>query len=155
MTELRTLIAVDPGGTTGLVVVNTKLEVNGSYEIDDWYDVVEYIESEFVYAKDVGAKPPLLVCERFFITGQTHKKTPQSEPFDIIGNLKYMSLKFTGKPLALQSPSDAKTFSTDDKLKKVGFHHVGGAGHANDAFRHALLFLFKNRYVSAKVLLDS
>lgn len=148
------LIAVDPGGTTGLVVVQSDLTVEVSLEIADWYDVPKYVEDTYLSHEEAGIEPPLVVCERFYITGQTHKKAPQEEPKDIIGALKYLHLKYTGLPLPLQSPSDAKSFSTNDKLHKVGFWHKGGAGHANDAFRHALLYLFKNQMVSARVLLD-
>jgi len=43
-------------------------------------------------------------------------------------------------PLLLQSPSTAKTTISDDYLKSVGLHNVGGR-HANDATRHALVYL--------------
>lgn len=154
MTEQIRIIAVDPGGTTGLVVVRPDLTIEASMEIPDWYDVPKYIEDMYILHDESGIDPPFVVCERFFITGQTHKKTPQEEPKDIIGALKYLHRKYTGLPLPLQSPSDAKSFSTNDKLHKVGFWHIGGAGHANDAFRHALLFMFKRQMVSSSILLD-
>jgi hypothetical protein len=48
----------------------------------------------------------------------------------------------TGVPLFIQSPSDAITTFTNDRLKKLGMY-TPGPDHINDAKRHTLLYLRK------------
>jgi hypothetical protein len=77
-----------------------------------------------------------VVFERFKITDET-PDSPWS--LELIGIIKFWCYVY-GKKWDQQTPSDAKEFSTNEKLKAVGFWHVGGEGHANDSLRHAMLW---------------
>ena len=149
----QNLIAVDPGGTTGFVVLNQDMSVYYSDEIPEWYEVPRRVEEFFTHAEKYHTPAPVVVAESFHISAQTIKKTRQNAPIDILGALRYLNLKYTGTILKTQTPSEAKTFSTNDKLKKAGFWHKGGEGHANDAFRHALLYCVKSGHLDPKVLI--
>jgi hypothetical protein len=145
-------IFVDPGGTTGFVVINGSMEVILSAEVASWFDVPKMVEQYFLYCQEFDYPTPVVVAESFHISAQTIKKSRQNEPIDILGALRYLNLKYTESVLVTQTPSEAKTFSTNDKLKKIGFWYKGGAGHANDAFRHALLYLTKHGHINPKDL---
>jgi hypothetical protein len=83
-----------------------------------------------------------IVWEDFHITVETAKKTPQPWSLHLIGVMLYFCWKYD-IPCATQSPV-RKGFATNDKLRHVGFWHKGGEGHANDAFRHAMIYLVDN-----------
>jgi hypothetical protein len=51
-----------------------------------------------------------------------------------------------------QSPADAKAMFPNPQLKKLGYWHRGGEGHALDAIRHALLRLAKTGWKPVKLL---
>lgn len=77
-------------------------------------------------------------AERITITAQTAKKGDQVlSSVEQIGVLRHLSLQrgfdFTNK----QSPSEAKSFGTDKKLKAMGWWTIG-SDHARDAGRHML-----------------
>lgn len=132
------LIAIDPGLLTGLVVVNKDTaEVLFSGELSE-FEVSDKVETLLGVHSDVS-----IVMEKFTINANTHKKSAQPTALYLIGAIRYIYQKHTGKIVALQTPGDAKSFSTNDKLKAIGFWHKGGEGHANDAFRHALLYMVR------------
>lgn len=132
------LIAIDPGELTGLVIVNkVTAEVHRSAELTE-FEVTKLVE-EFLYLNPATE----VVMEKFTINPDTHKKSAQPTALYLIGAVRHLYMKYTGKVVPLQTPGDAKSFSTNDKLKAVGFWHKGGEGHANDAFRHALLYMVR------------
>lgn len=132
------LIAIDPGELTGFVVVNRETaEVIFSGELTE-FEVSAKVE--FL----LGDYPNLsIVMEKFTINPDTHKKSAQPTALYLIGAVRYLYKKYTDKVVPLQTPGDAKSFSTNEKLKAIGFWHKGGEGHANDAFRHALLYMVR------------
>ncbi len=150
------VIAVDPGKVTGYVVVNSMgLTVYEHHEVDDWFSVGVMLESDLQYYGEERGEDVRVVIERFVINAGTAKKSVQEEPRDIIGAVKYLTKKHTGIAAKQQNAAEAKTFSTNEKLKKVGFWHVGGAGHANDAFRHAMVYMVNHDALDPQLLLDS
>jgi hypothetical protein len=60
---------------------------------------------------------------------------------ELIGVVKYL-VPVRTTAVVFQSPSEAKAFSTDSKLKKVGWYQPG-LPHARDASRHVLLHAAK------------
>jgi len=95
-----------------------------------------------------------LIVEDFIITAETLKKSRQTWSLEAIGALRYLVELFGDYPIpvddgrgliiprismTLQSPSSAKAFATNDKLRNVGWY-VPGKGHANDAARHLLVY---------------
>lgn len=148
---MTTLIAIDPGELTGWAVVDpVKAIVVESLEIPVWTDVPDRVEYFLDTWDDVK-----VVSEKYTINAQTHKKSPQPTAFYINGAVQWACSK-RGLVVPLQTPAEAKTFSKNDKLKRIGFWHKGGEGHANDAFRHALLWMVKNNtLVDLSILLGS
>lgn len=133
------ITAIDPGKTTGVAMWEE--DGTGFYQYDNWLQVPS---SMWVRHADI------LIVEKFTITPSTAKKSPQYDALYLIGALLY---KYLDK-VRFQKPSEAKSFSTDPKLKRVGFW-TPGQGHANDAARHLLLYLVKNRVIDPKEVMDA
>ena len=132
------LIAIDPGLSTGFVVVDrVTAEVIESGELEE-FEVSEKVEAYLSNDPDI-----YIVMEKFTINPETHKKSPQPTAMYLIGSVRYLYKKYTGRIVPLQTPADAKSFSDNKKIRAVGFWHKGGEGHANDAFRHALLYMVR------------
>lgn len=60
----------------------------------------------------------------------------------------------SGVRFHLQTPQQAKSFSTDAKLKHLDWWTVG-SDHPRDATRHALLWLVRHGQISAEDLIDN
>jgi len=86
-----------------------------------------------------------VVCESYIVTANTLKKSRQNWSLEGIGVFRYLA-RTSDAEFTLQSPADAKTFATDEKLKAMGWH-VPGRDHANDASRHLLLYCLKRRII--------
>lgn len=136
----RTVLAVDPGGTTGWAL---------------WRDGDQ--------VPQVGQDPPLafldrtwdlvrtsggleVVCERYVVTAGTLKKSRQYDALEQIGALRWMC-HHLGHPFELQDAADAEVFAPSERLKLLGWWTVGQE-HARSATRHLLLYLVKRRLVS-------
>ncbi len=141
------VIAVDPGGTTGLSFWSPP----GLLTVPDlsseprqrefWPQMVEDITGWCRHIPHV-----VIVCETFKITNATVKLSQQTDALEIIGALKFVAHLYNPGPVVMQTPADAKRFSSDARLKAAGFWRPG-EGHANDASRHLLLWLAKNRLI--------
>lgn len=96
----------------------------------------------------------LVVCEDYRITPQTLKKTWQ--PFSLwqIGLLHYLC-QVHDVEFLLQTAAEAKGFSTDAKLKAMGWYNATSGGHANDALRHLMLALVKEHLLDLRPLLEA
>jgi len=77
-----------------------------------------------------------VVCESFI--PRPGVRTWQPQALEAIGVVRYLARR-ADCPFELQSPADAKRFSTDQKLKKLGWYTPTEGGHVNDALRHLLL----------------
>jgi hypothetical protein len=95
-----------------------------------------------------------IVCERFTINAQTVRNSQAPYSLEQIGVLKQIMRDFGMIDIELkyQNPSDAKRMFPNEALKKLGYWHVGGGGHALDAIRHGLLFLAKNGWTPLRLL---
>ena len=140
------VIAIDPGLMTGLSVWDWEdgsdpvLLASEEVTDDDYAERVRYwMDNSF-------PDRPVMVCERFIITPETAKKSQAPYSLELIGQLKLIMKDRYYEPkteLVMQSPSDAKKWWTNPKMKKLGYWHVGGAGHALDSMRHGLLYFVK------------
>lgn len=122
-------IAVDPGGMTGVAYQtdSDKLPYTWEQPTFEALNLVEQlIDNEFA----------MVVCESFI--PRPGAKTWQPEAIESIGVVRYLARK-ADCAFELQSPADAKRFSTDEKLKKLGWWVPTPGGHINDAQRHLLL----------------
>ena len=98
-----------------------------------------------------GQPPALVVCESFI--PRPGAKTWQPDAIETIGVLRHLC-RWHRHRFELQAPADAKRFSTDAKLKRLGWYQPTEGGHANDAIRHLLLALVKHNGIDLGVLLD-
>lgn len=143
MTESPTdlfVVAFDPGFATGIASTHEREHVatHAAYRPDDdaWgaMDVARQM---------IEQRPDAVCCESIHINNQTHKKGPQVlSSVEQIGILRYYCRCY-GVPFHLQSPSEAKSFSTDLKLKAAGWW-TKGVDHPRDASRHLMLYLCRN-----------
>jgi len=141
------IVSVDPGKVSGFAVMSWSgnkddlpvLEHSSELEVQDF-------ASDIKVALNLSRGLNLtIVCERFTITAQTTKNSQAPYSLEQIGVLKHLCREFGYDPetIVFQSPADAKNMFPNPALKKIGTWHVGGAGHAQDAIRHALLRLTK------------
>jgi hypothetical protein len=128
--RLMKVIAIDPGLTCG--IAGAELLDRGS--APQLYAAFQVSPFDAIEAVRVG-KFDVVVCESFI--PRPGARTWQPEALYTIGALSYVTT-WQDTPFRLQSPADAKQFSTDEKLKRLGWY-TPGRDHANDAGRHLLL----------------
>jgi hypothetical protein len=126
-------LAIDPGLTTGLAWFD---EVHGfeSLEIRGRYELYDFVTPLVRRAKDLS-----VIVERWDVRRDTRSKTNQDDPRYIIGYVDGLCQEM-GVRYFEQRPAQAKSFATNDKLKRLGWY-TGGEGHADDAARHLLVHL--------------
>lgn len=140
------IAGVDPGVTTGLVVIRW----SGELPLDSsTVDVVETAQRDFPgtveWLGDWFGSVDHVAVERFHITGRTVQATRQYEPLYVIGGILFMAATAEregreGPVVKLISASNAKNAWTNDRIKAAGLYDgLKGMQHARDALRHALL----------------
>lgn len=131
------IIAMDPGGATGLAFYQTGVDWFRSCEMQGFDDVARELQN-------CGAD--VFVVEGFKITARTHKLDQGAfeQTLDLIGACRAAALH-SGAKFVRQYNTD-KAFGTNDKLHKLGWWSVGSEGHDNDAARHLLKYLASVRY---------
>jgi hypothetical protein len=87
----------------------------------------------------------VVVVEGFTVNASTHRKDPTAfrDTNDLIGALRVIS-RIHGITYVVQSPSQAKSFGSNDKLKRLGWYVGTKGGHRNDAARHLITYLATN-----------
>lgn len=152
----RMVLAVDPGKASGICCFvwepNQEPELlwAGEFQPSEYIAPIrETLGKAFLegYVLDV-------VCERFTINAQTVRNSQAPYSLEQIGVLKQAmrDAAIDESLLKFQSPADAKRMFTNEGIKKLGYWHKGGAGHALDAIRHGLLFLAKNGWTPVRLL---
>ncbi len=150
------VLAVDPGKATGISVLNwvqgSDPELLNTAEVQP-DEFATHIRSALNMYMEMDADL-LVVCERFVINAQTVRNSQAPYSLEQIGVLK-QCLRDVGIPeesILWQSPADAKAMFPNPALKKVGYWHKGGEGHALDALRHGLLCLVKKGWKPSALL---
>lgn len=151
----RYVLAIDPGKVTGIALFSREgaqepvLEWSGEVEQEDFAEVIR----GFLWAPEKRYNLDI-VCERFIINAQTVRNSQAPYSLEQIGILKQCLFDNgrTANEILFQSPSDAMGMFTNEKLKKLGYWHRGGGGHALDAIRHALLRLVKSGWKPVALL---
>lgn len=152
----KVIIAVDPGKKSGIATFTyargeePQLVDSGEYLMQDYHvPILNSLKNARIFEMDV-----VVVCERFTINAQTVKNSQAPYSLEQIGILKY--LVYTEgldiDKIIFQSPSDAKRMFPNEALKKLGYWHRGGEGHALDAVRHGLLYTVKAGWAPTKLL---
>lgn len=153
----RYVLSVDPGKATGMCLFSKE---DGQDPELVWS--IEVQQEEYAAPIRETLWNPLIknnleiVCERFVINAQTVKNSQAPFSLEQIGILKQCMLdaKISTESIIFQSPVDAKAMFTNESLKKLGYWHKGGEGHALDAIRHAALRFVKTGWKPLKLLSD-
>lgn len=141
------LVAVDPGKTTGISL--------GAYPKDDETYDPEFtyqasVEQYFLFLKSLSEEdiPLTVVCEDFILRRGVAMTSDQTSPLYLIGALQYVAFINRNITLVMQKPSAAKQV-TDEHLEKLGLLQTPKTkwDHANDALRHAVLYLKNQRHM--------
>lgn len=129
------IFGVDPGKMTGFSRVDAGVW-QGAWELP-MDDFLAYAEGYMLERHREGVQA-VVACEDFKITVQTAKKSQGDRQWSLeqIGVLRWMARKY-GHTFELASPSDAKRFGPDEKLKAAGWW-IPGRGHGNDATRQII-----------------
>ena len=141
---MTSILALDPGKLSGYAWFG---EEGGfaSGELD-FMAIGDLIET-------YGRRPDVqLVTERFVIGPTTGKRPDANWSLEVIGIARRTALK-VGRPLVFQAPANAKSFAVNDRLKAMGWWHVGGKGHANDAARHLMIYRVSTGWWDDRLLL--
>lgn len=165
-----TVIAIDPGGTTGWSLIS----IHPESLIEPKADIFENIfthkhgqvdcgshrgnlasslhngistDGEFSGIYDlvefIRVWPSATVVIEDFQLRQMRKDRDLLSPIRITTAIGY-ALWLDGRDYHVQQPSDAKNICSDDRLRQWRMYDsVGGLQHARDADRHAILFLRK------------
>lgn len=150
MTDKRFLLSIDPGLMTGICIIDiTDIENPvkfwaAEWTMDDFYTGIENVLSQ----------PGIIevVIEDFRITESTGDLSEAPWSLKLIGVTEFLGFKYQ-KSVVRQQPVE-KAFPTNERLQMVDFWHVGGKGHANDALRHAMVWIVKkNRKWTKKLVL--
>lgn len=136
------LLAVDPGETTGLSVINT------TPQMSEWGLIQGQIPSWPLEAFVAGVtpwfdtyKPTFLVHEAYHVYAWRLKEHSFSRvpTIQIIGALLCIAIQ-RGVPYIEQTAQVGKGFWTDEQLKRFGAFYTGQQ-HARDSLRHALQYI--------------
>lgn len=144
--KTRYVFAVDPGGTTGWVLYDTK---TGDLNAGQTRGREKFLElASATLAEDVE-----VVYEEYRITQRTVSLSRQPDAMFIIGALMWMCQK-TRLPIVSQTPAEAKRLVTDDVLADLGWRQPSSKDHANDALRHLVLRLVRRGDIDPRRLLN-
>lgn len=130
------VVAIDPGGNTGLAWMIDGTDFGSYVQGGGRFGFVD----AFCASIEKFATPTVVVVESFIITSATARKTAQPDPYLIYGWLELWCHRH-GISFHSQTPAQAKGFGTDAKLKHLGWYSAGNGGHDNDAARHLLTYL--------------
>lgn len=126
-------VALDPGGTTGVCVVQSK-SAQWKLETDE-FDTGEH--HGLLWSHLEMWKPEVIVCEAF--EQNVANEAVQFVSLEYIGIVKaYAQARFTICELVIQSASIVKQFWTNKRLKEYGIQARGP--HERDACRHYLYY---------------
>lgn len=146
------VLAVDPGGTTGLA---TWFANEPLYPTPVWNAWATPIDDAMIEVHNMLSDEGIDLCifESFHISSNTLKKGRDGpmDAIEFIGVGRYLA-RILEVEFITQSPSEAKSFATDQKLKQYGWW-VPGVDHPRDASRHLMLALAKRRLIDLKDLL--
>jgi hypothetical protein len=138
--NVAVITTVDPGKMTG---------ISGVYADGSFFWLETTFDDTCRHLIELANKwreEMVLVCESFIIGPQTVKNTQAPWSLELIGVCRMVSRLYCGRELKLQSPAEAKRFSSDLRLQHLEWYKPG-KGHANDAARHLLLALVTRGWI--------
>lgn len=151
------VLVVDPGPHVGVALYDSESgllnpvpyergRANGMFNAFEAEPVLLYQEVEgWIHWCNV------LVVEGFRISGP--RATSANETIEMIGVLRFLAARH-GKTFVEQTPTDAMTFVSGDKLKRLGWW-TRGSDHARAASKHLVLYLARAGILGPELLLPS
>ena len=131
---MKTYIAIDPGVGTGVGSFYPSTGVFHSEEMFDLQDVASWVRS-FGRTDHV-----VRITEKFIISSRTVKTKVYYESLYFNG---WLSIEYAGR--IEQTAAQAKGYADDAMLHHFGWYLKTKDGHANDAARHLLYRMSKDR----------
>lgn len=135
-----TVVALDPGGTTGYAVWHGGQSFyHGQMGPDEHHhDLWNYLAK----LKTAGGDEDLtIVCESFEFRQNRQRDNIELISKEYIGVVKLFRESYH-TPVVFQTAALGKGFITDEKLKAMGIWKVTmGERHARDAYRHLYFYL--------------
>lgn len=128
-----TVIALDPGGTTGYSIATIKRHGEFYFQYAGQQRFDRYSE---LYAMLESVSPLYVVAESFEFRKGSQKHGIVLESRNILGVCQ-LWCEIRNRHFCLQSPAVGKAFTTNAKLRERGIYQVA-QDHANDATRHLL-----------------
>jgi hypothetical protein len=150
------VLAVDPGKMTGLA----EWSDYGGYEPDEvphlfrawalpYADAMSVVTHRIMHHEDDA-----VTMEDFVISERTAKMSTagwrRGSELEFIGVVRW-HCEHNDVGFNLYTPAQAKSFSTDAKLKRMDWW-TKGLDHPRDAARHLLLYLVENRLIDPREL---
>jgi hypothetical protein len=136
---------LDPGKTTGFSTYDRWTKEFTGQELDFNATCMKLLEAPSMMDGLV------LGAESFIITVNTAKNSQAPWSLELIGCARMISNLYLQRKLEIQSPAVAKRFSSDTRLRHMGFF-LKGKGHANDASRHLLVYLATHGFLDNETL---
>lgn len=136
------IISIDPGKVSGVAVWSPEDRAFTAFEYDV-LDTIEFVTAAYKLTRELARPFPgiEIVSEKFTISERTIKTALSLDALDINGWLTIQCQRW-GVPYKQQTPAQAKSFATDDKLKALDWYERTKDGHANDAARHLVVYLW-------------
>ena len=147
------MISVDPGLKTGLALVASG-DVPRLLAADE-VDVLDVERSLLDMLAMVPEGASLLsVVEKFTINARTVANSQAPWSLEVIGIARNVFWRECRLEPIMQQPVEAKDLMTNPRLRAVDCWYKGGAGHANDAIRHALFALHRRGWRDRRLLIS-
>lgn len=148
------IIAIDPGLATGMCGLRPRddrsgLDISfaGEYSPMETGDTLDHV------LRDRGDEECVIVIERFVISRSTASNSQAPWSLEIIGNTRWLSHTYLGTDqIVLQTPSDAKSLVTNERIKNLGLWQRGSKGHVIDAIRHGVLYSVRAKLLDPRAL---
>lgn len=152
--ELRYIVGLDPGNSTGLHVLRLLPEHKIAMTVSRYQGP----PAEALYRLELLVREAalrhggiLIAGERYTVTAETGKRSAQPTPLKVLGQAEQLTYQYTNVEFILQTPADAKKLASNERLRDLGFYthprdvNCPDANDVNDAARHALLALARRR----------
>lgn len=150
LTPWTTVVALDPGGTTGWSVLAVHPESLVDVEIPILANIEHWAQGQSVghehkqeaeLVELLDAWPDAAVVIERFVLRKMLRGEELLSPVRITAVLEF-ELSKSGRVAFKQQPSEAKGTATDDRLRAWSlYRREGGEEHARDATRHGITFL--------------
>lgn len=154
---MTTIVSMDPGKATGFsvwsdcekIVQDSLMPV--ALEAPDFTTACTFLENMTMRCLQTPNEwdgQVHFISESYIISSGTARQTQSNWSLELIGVMRYLAERHDFE-FTLQTPANAKIFSTDEKMKRMAQHsskgwwHPTAGGHANDSLRHLLLFMSK------------